>query len=128
MAEPDADLVQVTQRELTALTEDRRALRAMLDILRPLVTALEARPMPDIWLGEKVRPNPGGGGVSPIDHDQELAAFIRPLLGQEKLTRIADLCRARFGPDRAPSKSAIHRYWHRLNHPQQLPMRTSKAV
>jgi hypothetical protein len=62
-----------------------------------------------------VAPNPGKGSVSPIDRDSELAAFIRPQLGRTGLHAIAAACEARFGKQRAPSKSAIHRSWMRLN-------------
>jgi hypothetical protein len=61
-----------------------------------------------------VPPLPGSGPGSPIDSDPELAAFIREQMGKMKLVEIAAACRARFGAERAPSKSAIHRYWVRL--------------
>ena len=65
-----------------------------------------------------VPPNPGhGGGPSPIDLDPELSTFIRERLGRDPLYRIAALCVERFGADRAPSKSAIHRFWMRCNAP-----------
>jgi hypothetical protein len=62
-----------------------------------------------------VSANPGAGSVSAIDRDPELAAFIRARLGRVRLVDIALECGARFGAGRAPSKSAIHRYWKRLN-------------
>ena len=63
----------------------------------------------------EVLQNPGYGRRSPIDCDDQLAAFIKPKLGRVALHEIARLCHTEFGPDRAPSKSAIHRYWCRLN-------------
>ena len=52
-----------------------------------------------------------------IENDPELRDFIHGLATLErKLTfkEIADECAIKFGPDRAPTKSAIHRYSQRL--------------
>ncbi len=49
-----------------------------------------------------------------LDRDPEIAAFVTERLGRMTLADIASKARARFGPDRSPSKSAIHYYWHRL--------------
>jgi hypothetical protein len=73
----------------------------------------------------EVLQNPGYGRRSPIDCDDQLTTFIKPKLGRVALHEIARLCRAEFGPNRAPSKSAIHRFWCRLNH---KPKAFSKPV
>lgn len=65
--------------------------------------------------GVPIPPSPGYGGVSPIDRDPELSAFIRERFGRYFLADIAACCRDQFGTRRAPSKSAIHRFWMRLN-------------
>ena len=49
----------------------------------------------------EVLQNPGFGGRSPIDSDDELAAFIKPKLGRVGLHEIARLCRFEFGENRA---------------------------
>ncbi len=70
--------------------------------------------------GETTRPasKPAGrrrpGRLSRFDLDPEVAAFVRERLGTMPVVRIADAALARFGPDRAPRKTAICRYWHRL--------------
>lgn len=62
-----------------------------------------------------ILPSPGSGHVSKIDRDEELAAFILECFQRYKLIDIALLCREKFGPKRAPSKSAIYRFWARQN-------------
>ena len=47
---------------------------------------------------------------SRIARDPELAAFIVALAGSKLLKEITAECVAKFGRDRAPSRSAIHRF------------------
>lgn len=49
---------------------------------------------------------------SPIDGNAEISAFIDARLGKMYIDDITQACRRQFG-DRAPSRSAIHRYWQR---------------
>ena len=51
-------------------------------------------------------------GRSPIDKDAKIKAFIIERLGKLRLVDIAAACKEAFG-QRAPSKSAIHRFQHR---------------
>lgn len=43
--------------------------------------------------------------------DAEVNAFVNSRLQVESFTAVAQECLERFGPLRAPSKSALHRYW-----------------
>jgi len=43
--------------------------------------------------------------------DPEVAAFVEGALASMTFQAIADACIERFGPGRAPGKSAVHRYW-----------------
>lgn len=101
------------------------AKRALITIPRVEYDALLAcrEQLQRLSNGQSVAVNPGQGGRSPIEFDPELAAFIRDRLGRDRLTAIAAACRSRFGPSRAPSKSAIHRYWLRLNGRKSTPKR-----
>ena len=54
------------------------------------------------------------GVRSPIDLDIELAAFLAEALQRQIIRDVHAACLARFGPDRTPSKSAIHRFWQRF--------------
>lgn len=112
-----SDSITISKAEHAALLKDRELLIAMRDVLETLVHGIAKRSHLAMRGVAPVAPNPGFGRVSPIDRDPELADFIRSLMGREKLTQIAALCVARFGPDRAPSKSAIHRFWQRCNEP-----------
>ena len=47
-----------------------------------------------------------------LSADPEQRAFVESRLGSMTCTAIADAARARFGPDRAVGKSAVHA-WHR---------------
>ena len=49
---------------------------------------------------------------SPIDRDPDLKAFIQERLGKMEISEIAAACAAKFG-QKAPSRSAIHRFLHR---------------
>lgn len=115
MTQEARETVTITRSEHDRLLADRDLLTALQAILVPLTEGLAKR-SPGAVIGvTRISPNPGYGGVSPIDRDPELASFIRPLLGKSTVQVISDLCRERFGPDRAPSKSAIHRFWQRSN-------------
>jgi hypothetical protein len=62
------------------------------------------------WL----RGNPVRRGVaSKVIADQDIRDFIEDRLGRFTLDVITADCKARFGADRAPSRSVIHRYWVR---------------
>ncbi len=52
--------------------------------------------------------------LSKIERDPELEAFINNLPGGPSIEGIAALCRAKFGTDRSPSKSSVHRYITKL--------------
>lgn len=131
MSDELRDTVTLSKAEHDSLVADRQLLMAVQSTLRALCGTIDRRPDLDMtalapgaaerWIAEGVAslppvpPNPGAGGSSHIDRDPELAAFIRQHLGKTPLPEIPALCRDRFGPDRAPSKSAIHRYWKRCN-------------
>jgi hypothetical protein len=51
--------------------------------------------------------------LSRIEVDPEVRDFVDDRLGLFTIDRIRSLCLARFGRERAPSKSAIGRYWLR---------------
>jgi hypothetical protein len=51
---------------------------------------------------------------SPIDRDQELAAFLAEGLQTMIIRELHAACLAKFGAARTPSRSAIHRFWNRL--------------
>lgn len=53
------------------------------------------------------------GRPGKIDGDPEVRAVVDDLLNTCTFDQIVAHCRDRFGPDRAPSKSAISRYWQR---------------
>ena len=51
------------------------------------------------------------GSPSKFSIDAELRAYVDELLKTDTMQQIADACREKFGAKRAPSKSAVHRYW-----------------
>jgi hypothetical protein len=51
--------------------------------------------------------------ASPIDADPEISAFVAARLGKMTQKAILAACVAEFGPRRAPSKSAIGRFYQR---------------
>jgi len=53
------------------------------------------------------------GRPGKIVRDPDVRAFIDESLARLTFVQLADACRERFGAKRAPSKSAIHRYWLR---------------
>ena len=60
--------------------------------------------------GWKRRPGP----LSRLDRDPEVGAFVRERLGTVPVAEIVRQARDRFGPERAPGKTAIWRYWRRI--------------
>jgi hypothetical protein len=57
------------------------------------------------------------GRPSRIVSDPELRAFVDELLPRTTFEQIATACQKRFGAKRAPSKSAVHRYWQTAARP-----------
>lgn len=109
-------MVRITRAEYQGLLADRQRLRSFEPGLSVSVNPGSGGALLiDRDASFAVPTNPGAGSVSPIDLDADLAAFIRARLGRLTLHEIAWACYEQFGPDRAPSKSAIHRYWVRLN-------------
>lgn len=53
------------------------------------------------------------GHPGKIDRDPEVKAFVDANLAAMTFMDLAQECRARFGADRAPSKSSLSRYWNR---------------
>lgn len=56
---------------------------------------------------------PGKGKASRIDFDPEVREFVEDRLGRLTIRMILDECQERFGTERSPSKSSLHRYWQR---------------
>ncbi len=77
--------------------------------------ALAPREGDDPPSGWRRRPGP----LSRLDRDPEVAAFVRERLGTVPVATIARQLRERFGPDRAPGKSTIWRWWRRLDRERQ---------
>lgn len=61
------------------------------------------------WRALHLPGNPGR-----LARDPEVRVLVDELLPRMTFAAIAAECRRRFGPDRAPSKSAIGRYWLHL--------------
>jgi hypothetical protein len=55
------------------------------------------------------------GGVSKIESDPEILAFITGLTEYQSLKKIVDLCIRKFGLERSPSKSSVHRYLQKIS-------------
>ena len=72
---------------------------------------------------------------SKIRSDAELRALVDELLKTKTFQQVAAACLERFGPDRAPGKSAVHRYWQEMGlqdrppsaKPDQKPRRRAKS-
>jgi hypothetical protein len=54
------------------------------------------------------------GSFSPFDTDKELAEFINGVDQYYSIAKLRNLLIERFGADRAPSKSALHRYIQKI--------------
>ena len=102
-----ARLLWAHSRHDTALREDLVRAACALLALAPPVAKHECEAPVSGW---RRRPGP----LSKCDRDPEVGAFVRERLGTMTITKIAELTQARFGPERAPRKTAIWKYWHRL--------------
>ncbi len=69
-----------------------------------------------------------GGTLPKILSDPELQEFVDALLPTRTFGEIAQRCRERFGPSRAPSKSTISRYWLGLIDPNGPDLTARGAV
>lgn len=53
------------------------------------------------------------GKPARLDHDADVRDFIEDRAGRITLDEMVAACRDRFGADRTPSRSGIHRFLHR---------------
>lgn len=58
--------------------------------------------------------------------DLEVEAFVEGALASMTFQAIADACLERFGPERAPGKSAVHRYWREFHKTRQPELHQQK--
>jgi hypothetical protein len=66
-----------------------------------------------------------------ILRDPEVEAFVEDALARMTFQAIADACLERFGPERAPRKSAVHRYWtdfHKARRPELHPLKRRRKL
>ena len=103
-----ASLLWKRSRHDTALREDLVKTACALLALAP-VGAGHGNEAPASGLRRKP------GRLSKFDQDPEVAAFVRERLGTTPVIKIAEEVLARFGPERAPRKTAIWRYWRQLD-------------
>lgn len=61
-----------------------------------------------------------------ILRDPEVEAFVEGSLPSMTFQAIADACRERFGAERAPGKSAVHRYWSDFHKAQRPALHRQK--
>ncbi len=68
------------------------------------------------------------GNPARILFDPDLRAFIDERLATMTYRQIVAACREKFGLERAPSKSAISRYWISIVRPQLEPRPKARGV
>lgn len=83
-----------------------------------IAKACTARFGPDAWGEDRIRATlvslPRKGGPVPVTmRDPEVLAFVNARIGTMTYSALAKECRARFG-DKAPSRSGLHLYAHRI--------------
>ena len=105
-----ASLLWARSRHDESLREDLVKAACALLALAPVGAGNEGE-APAAGAAGQRRP----GRLSRFDQDPEVAAFVQERLGRMPVVGIAEAALARFGPERAPRKTAISRYWHRLD-------------
>lgn len=103
-----ASLLWARSRHDVALREDLAKAACALLALAPGGGGQNGEAPASGW---RRRPGP----LSKCDRDPEVAAFVRERLGTMPVMKIAELVLAEFGPERAPRKMAIWRYWRGLH-------------
>lgn len=68
------------------------------------------------------------GNPSRILSDPDLRAYVDEKLPTMTFEQIVAACREKFGPERAPSKTAIGRYWTSIVRPQLEPRPKARGV
>ena len=119
-----ASLLWARSRHDRALEEDLARAACALLALGPAGAAANDGEAP----AEVRRRRPGK--LSHLDRDPEVAAFLCARLERSYLDEAIAQAVARFGPDRVPSRSSVHRYWQRRQrerHPPERPLRPTKA-
>ena len=104
-----ASLLWKRSRHDEALREDLVKAACALFALAPAAVAGDP---PSGWR----RPP---GPLSRLDRDPEVGAFVRERLGTVPVAEIVRQLNERFGPERAPGKTTIWRWWRRLDRERQ---------
>lgn len=63
------------------------------------------------------------GRASRVDLDDEVRAFLNDLVGRQTLKQLVAACQKKFGLERSPSRSTIHRYWQRVRRERAVAAR-----
>jgi FAD/FMN-containing dehydrogenase len=94
-----SDALDVTSQLLADLAADN-----------PAPVKRKAKRVPSV-LQERKR-----GRISTIEGDSDVEAFLLSLQGKRTLDEMRDACAEKFGVDRTPSRSALHRYVQKLKY------------
>ena len=92
------------------------ALAALLEAARHLLNETDSSDYYNstpLSLGNLTR-RTKGGRLPKIESDPELQSFLHGIIGYHSLSELVRLCQEKFGMERAPSKSCLHRYTQKL--------------
>lgn len=106
--DPTVTILRRLEERLSAMERTGRQLSEL--IIAPVESALSLTHAPELW-GSPSRP----GRRAKFWHDVEVRGFLLAMHRQATIDQVRERCIQAFGEERAPARSAIHRFWQRLD-------------
>lgn len=92
--------------------------------LNSATSALLEKSTDDDYFSQPVRSNLSlireRGMLSKIERDPEVRAYLHSLPCAYTIAQLADACKKKFGAERAPASTSVHRYIQRLKSRQSI--------
>ena len=105
--DPTVTILRRLEERLTAMEKAGRQLSEL--IIAPVESALSLTHVVELWFDQSRQRRPKFWG------DVEVRGFLLATHRQATVDQVRDRCAEAFGEARTPTRSAIHRFWQRLD-------------
>ncbi|PZR30318.1 hypothetical protein [Caulobacter segnis] len=105
--DPTVTILRRLEERLTAMEKAGRQLSEL--IIAPVESALSLTHVVELWFDQSRQRRPKFWG------DVEVRGFLLATHRQATVDQVRDRCAEAFGQARTPTRSAIHRFWQRLD-------------
>jgi len=105
--DPTVTILRRLEERLSAMERTGRQLSELM--IAPVESALSLTHAAELWFDQTHQRRPKFWG------DVEVRGFLLAMHRQATVDQVRERCIQTFGEDRTPSRSAIHRFWQRLD-------------